>query len=90
VHRFVLFQSGARSARLALGFVEASARLKTHFADARHHTAAKRWLERLEGRPITYTDAVSFALMEATDCRHVLGFDQDFAVAGFELWSPGR
>jgi predicted nucleic acid-binding protein len=37
-------------------------------------------------RPITYTDAVSFAVMEANGCSHVLGFDQDFAAAGFMLW----
>jgi predicted nucleic acid-binding protein len=35
------------------------------------------------------TDAVSFAVMEATTCRHVLGFDRDFAVAGFTLWHGG-
>jgi predicted nucleic acid-binding protein len=29
---------------------------------------------------------VSLAVMEATRCSHVLGFDQDFAAAGFTLW----
>jgi predicted nucleic acid-binding protein len=29
---------------------------------------------------------VSFAVIEATKCTHVLGFDRDFAAAGFELW----
>jgi hypothetical protein len=24
--------------------------------------------------------------MEATRCRHVLGFDQDFVAAGYSLW----
>jgi hypothetical protein len=24
--------------------------------------------------------------MEATPCRHVLGFDQDFVAAGFSFW----
>src|SRR5258708_26760994 len=28
---------------------------------------------------IAYTDAVSFAVMAASRCRHVLGFAQDFA-----------
>ena len=53
-------------------------------ADA--HGSARGWIERLAPHPITYTDAVSFAVMQALDCRHVLGFDQDFEVAGFELW----
>ncbi len=38
-------------------------------------------------RPVTYTDAVSFAVMEALACRHVIGFDQDFPAAGFTLWN---
>jgi predicted nucleic acid-binding protein len=29
---------------------------------------------------------MSFAVMEATRCAHVLGFDQDFVAAGFTLW----
>jgi len=39
---------------------------------------------------IAYTDAVSFAVMAASRCRHVLGFDQDFAAAGFMLWKGQR
>ena len=38
------------------------------------------------GRKVPVLDAVSFAVMEAARCRHVLGFDQDFAAAGFSLW----
>ena len=37
-------------------------------------------------RPVTYADAVSFAVMEAMACRHVLGFDHGFPAAGFTLW----
>ena len=48
-----------------------------------HHGAARRWLSRMAPRPITYTDAVSFAVMEAAQCRQYLGFDGDFAAAGF-------
>jgi predicted nucleic acid-binding protein len=29
---------------------------------------------------------VSFAVMEATACRHVLAFDEDFIAAGFSIW----
>jgi predicted nucleic acid-binding protein len=53
---------------------------------AEDQAAACRWLERLSPRPITYADAVSFAVIEGPGCRHVLGFDQDFAIAGFTLW----
>jgi predicted nucleic acid-binding protein len=59
------------------------------FATADDHLAALRWLERLGPRPTTYTDAVSFAVMERTACGDVLGFDDDFIAAGFSLWSGG-
>jgi predicted nucleic acid-binding protein len=29
---------------------------------------------------------VSFAVMDVAGCGHVLGFDEDFAAAGFTLW----
>jgi predicted nucleic acid-binding protein len=88
-HRLTLFRAGAAAALRALDRLDASERVTIHFTTADDHAAARRWLERLAPRPITYTDAVSFAVMEALACRHVLGFDRDFAAAGFLLW-PGR
>lgn len=74
-------------ARRFLEAIDASRRVTIHFPAAEHHAAAYRWLSRLGRRPITYTDAVSFAVMEATGCSHVLGFDQEFVAAGFALWA---
>ncbi|HVO26103.1 MAG TPA: hypothetical protein VMW56_21005 [Candidatus Margulisiibacteriota bacterium] len=37
---------------------------------------------------ITYTDAVSFAVMKAARCTAAMSFDHDFVVAGFRLWQP--
>jgi predicted nucleic acid-binding protein len=45
------------------------------------HAEGRRWLERLAPRPISYTDAVSFAVMAAAKCKQILGFDE-----GVELW----
>jgi predicted nucleic acid-binding protein len=85
-YRLTLFRVGVRAALRGLERIDASERVGVHFASAADHAAARRWLERLAPRPVTYTDAVSFAVMEAAGCRHVLGFDQDFAAAGFTLW----
>jgi uncharacterized protein len=85
-HRLTLFRAGVQPALRGLERLDASKRLAIHFATAGDHAAARGWLERLSPRPITYTDAISFAVMEANRCAHVLGFDQDFAVAGFALW----
>ena len=86
MHRLTLFRVGVQAALRGLDRIDASPSVTIHFAGAEDHRAARRWLERLAPRPITYTDAVSFAVMEATRCRHVLGFDQDFVVAGYSLW----
>jgi uncharacterized protein len=85
-HRLTLFRAGAQPARRFLELVDASPGVTVHFPGLDDHAAARRWLERLGARPVTYTDAVSFAVMETTGCRHVLGFDQDFEAAGFTLW----
>jgi predicted nucleic acid-binding protein len=86
VHRLTLFRAGFAPALRALDRIDASPSVTIHFAANDDHVAGRRWLERLAPRPVTYTDSVSFAVMEALKCTHVLGFDEDFAAAGFELW----
>lgn len=88
IYRLVLFRAGREPALRALDRIDASPSVTIHFAGADDHVGARRWLERVAPRPVTYTDAVSFAVMEATHCTHVLGFDHDFAAAGFDLWAP--
>ena len=86
LHRLTLFRAGLEPALRALERIDASSSVTVHFATNRDHAAARDWLARLAPRAVTYTDAVSFAAMTATKCTHVLGFDEDFASAGFELW----
>ena len=85
VHRLLLLRAGARPAARALDRLEASPLTVVEFATAEHHRAARLWLERLRGRPVNYTDAVSFAVMEATRCVAAMSFERDFARAGFTL-----
>jgi predicted nucleic acid-binding protein len=85
-HRLTLFRAGVQPAQRFLELIDASPSITIHFPAASDHIAARGWLERLGSRPVTYTDAVSFAVMQAAGYGHVLGFDQDFAVAGFSLW----
>jgi predicted nucleic acid-binding protein len=86
VHRLTLHRAGVQPALKALDRMGASASVSIHFATAEDHVAALSWLQRSGSRPTTYTDAVSFAVMERTACRQVLGFDGDFLAAGFSLW----
>jgi predicted nucleic acid-binding protein len=85
-HRLTLLRAGPQPALRALDRIDASRSVTVLFPTAGGHAAARRWLERLAPRPVSYTDAVSFAVMEARRCGHVLGFDQDSAAAGFTLW----
>ncbi len=89
VHRLLLFRAGIEPASRALDRIEASALITVEFAGAAHHRSARGWLERLHDQPITYTDAVSFAVMESAGCRTAMSFDHDFVLAGFSLWGRG-
>ena len=88
VHRFLLFRAGPVPARRALEQLEGSARLTIVFASDVHHRAAHGWLARLSDHAISYTDAVSFAVIQAARCAAALSFDRDFQVAGFRRWRP--
>lgn len=89
VHRLTLHRVGVAAAARLLDRIGASQACQVSCAMAEDHSAACAWLERLRPHPVTYTDAVSFAVMQRTGIRQVLGFDRDFAVAGFELWQDG-
>jgi len=91
VHRFLLFRAGIRAAIAALAHIEASRLVVIEFTTTGHHAAAIEWLRKLPDQVITYTDAVSFAVVKSTRCEAVIGFDRDFLLAGFQLWQrPGR
>lgn len=50
--------------------------------------SALTWLERFADQHISYTDALSFALMHEADVRDAFAFDPHFPLAGFTLWPP--
>jgi predicted nucleic acid-binding protein len=88
VHRLALVRMGIRPAAVMLERIEASRLVSLIHATADHHRTARRWLTRLADQPISYADAVSFAVMEAARCRVAMTFDRHFAIAGFRIWSP--
>jgi uncharacterized protein len=90
VHRFVLQKVGIRAALLTIGKIESSAFTVIDFVGRDDHRKAVSWLENLPDQPITYTDAVSFVVMETRRCRGFIGFDHHFTVAGFRRWQPTK
>jgi predicted nucleic acid-binding protein len=83
VHRWLLFRAGPLAARTALERIERSGSLEVVFTSRDDHVAAHGWLGRLADQRVSYTDAVSFAVMRARRCEAALTFDRDFVVAGF-------
>jgi len=85
-----LFQAGIAPAGAALASIDATPLVRTVYTNRQHHRAARAWLTKLGDQRITYTGAVSFAVMSALGCRRVLTFDGDFLIAGFAPWQPDR
>ena len=83
LHRLFLCRAGIKAAAAALDRIEASPLVRIEFAGASHHHAARLWLKKLSQHPISYADAVSFAVMEASGCKEALSFDRHFRLAGF-------
>jgi hypothetical protein len=85
-HRFFLHKAGIRAAAAALTKIEASPLVQIEFAGAVHHQPAKNWMGKLQDQPISYTDAMSFAVMEALGCREVISYDHHFQIAGYRVF----
>jgi uncharacterized protein len=86
VHRLLLFRAGIKPAAAAVDHLCRGGDVQVVFAGSQHHERARAWLSQLDDQTITYTDAVSFAVMESERLRAVLTFDQDFVIAGFSTW----
>ena len=86
IHRLALVRMGIRPASALLDRIEASRLVAVVHAGAEHHRAARRWLAKLADQPVSYTDAVSFAVMEAARYRIAMTFDHHFVIAGFRVW----
>jgi predicted nucleic acid-binding protein len=86
VHRLLLFRAGPQAAATALARVDESALVTVTFPTRALHEGARLWLAKLPDQKISYTDASSFAVMEAEGIRSAMTFDRDFWLAGFEVW----
>ena len=86
IHRLALVRMGIRPALALLDRIEASRLVTIVHAGPEHHHAARRWLLKLVDQRISYTDAVSFAVMDAAGCGIAMTFDRHFATAGFRPW----
>ena len=89
VHRLVLYRTDARTARAVLGRLTSSRDVRVEHPAAVLHGPALAFLDKLGDQPVTYADAMSFAIMKALKCTIALTFDRHFAMAGFTMWRGG-
>lgn len=83
IHRLLLHRAGVQAAASALARIEASPLVQIEFPDKKHHQSAKAWIDELQEHPVSYTDAVSFAVMKDCRCTNAFTYDYHFRVAGF-------
>ncbi len=85
VHRLLLFRAGIKPAQAALDHLCQSEDAEIAFAGLEHHQRARKWISQPHDQLITYTDAVSFVVMESRKLRNVLTFDHHLAIAGVSI-----
>ena len=90
VHRLQVFRVGPQAGARFLDRIDASPALEVVFPGRGHHERARAWLARLADQRVSYTDAVSFAVMDVARCTAALAFDRHFDLAGFRLWRSPR
>lgn len=62
-----------------------SPRLLKVYSDARLEAIAENLLESYTDQDFSYTDAVSFALMQEQDIQEAFTFDRHFATVGYSM-----
>lgn len=76
-----------QAAMAFLSSVNESPRIEIVHTDAQLEVEAKRILRQYDDQDFSFTDAVSFALMQERGITEAFAFDQHFVTAGFTLVS---
>jgi uncharacterized protein len=79
----VLRAAGHQKAVSFLDLIEDATSIKCIWSDQKLEALARDILRRYDDQDFSYTDAVSFALMEQQELVEAFAFDHHFSVAGF-------
>lgn len=55
-------------------------------SDSTLELAAIGWMERFADQPLSFTDCLSFAVMQSSGIARAFTFDHHFRIAGFTTW----
>lgn len=75
LQRLILHWAGVTTALQALDRIESSTRVSIICAIETHHASAEAWLAQSFEYQMTYTDAVSFAVMKGSHCAGFMSLD---------------
>ncbi|HHY98920.1 MAG TPA: type II toxin-antitoxin system VapC family toxin [Firmicutes bacterium] len=80
---------GANPALRFLSLVRSSPRIMVAYSTEELEQRAEGFLRKYGDHPLSYTDAVSFTLMEDRGITKAFAFDRHFQIAGFQIL-PGN
>lgn len=89
VHELIHMVQHRRGGKVAIQVAEAiygMERLEIVRLTARDELDALALFQKMAFRKVSFTDCTSFVLMSRLGIKHVFGFDNHFASAGFTLW----
>ncbi len=85
----LLWKLGHPKATSFLDIIERSSSVQCIWSDRKLEFRAREILRRYDDQAFSYTDAVSFALMEQRGLTEAFAFDHHFSTAGF-IRRPGK
>ena len=86
LHLHLLRGFGPTVARDYLRTIKSDPLVTEFYTDADLQRAAvSDWLQRYADQTFSFTDAVSFAVMDAHGIRNAFAFDEHFRIAGFKV-----
>jgi len=86
----LLWKLGHHKAISFLDIIEQSSSVHCVWSDQKLEAQARDILRRYDDQDFSYTDAVSFALMQQRELTEAFAFDHHFAVVGFAQLPAGQ
>ncbi len=86
----VLRNAGCHQALSFLNIIEQSPSVQCIWSDQALEVQARDILRRYDDQDFSYTDAVSFALMQQRELTEAFAFDRHFSVVGFVQLPAGQ
>ncbi len=88
-HALTMRRAGVEPALAFVHTVSEPPNLVVRSSEELERRAVHEWLERFRDQDLSFTDAVSFAVMTERKITHALTLDRHFVVAGFTALGGG-